>query len=159
MFAFFFLIWVVFNGAFTLEIALFGLAISALVYWFTRKHLDVEQKSAGIKIKVWGLAIKYIFVLIWEIIKANVAVIGMIGSSKYDIQPAVVKFTSDIKSERLRVILANSITLTPGTITASLDGNEFIVHCLDKSLADQIDKSVFVKQLELIESVKEGKGC
>ena len=44
--------------------------------------------------------------------------------------------------------MANSITLTPGTITVAIEGNEFVVHCLDKSFAEGIEDSVFVKLLQ-----------
>ena len=47
---------------------------------------------------------------------------------------------------------ANSITLTPGTITVSLTDNEYTVHCLDKELAEGISSSVFVKLLTKLEA-------
>ena len=68
-------------------------------------------------------------------------------------EPVVIKFRSTLKSELARVILANSITLTPGTITVRLQYDELTVHCLDKTLADGIDDSIFVKLLERIERV------
>ena len=60
-------------------------------------------------------------------------------------------FKTDLHSTFARVLLANSITLTPGTITVALTGNEYTVHCLDKELAEGISSSVFVKLLEKIE--------
>ena len=56
------------------------------------------------------------------------------------------------KKDTSRFLLANSITLTPGTITVAVDGDKFIVHCLDKTLAEGIESSVFVKLLEKIEA-------
>lgn len=53
-----------------------------------------------------------------------------------------------------KVILANSITLTPGTITVSVEGDVFCVHCLDKELAEGIENSVFVQLLERMEALK-----
>ena len=53
------------------------------------------------------------------------------------------------------MILANSITLTPGTITVSLEGNDFYVHCLDKEFAEGIDSSAFVELLQKMEAVQE----
>ena len=52
-------------------------------------------------------------------------------------------------------MLANSITLTPGTITVKLSGDEFSVHCLDKSLAVGLSDSIFVKLLMRIERLKD----
>ena len=93
----------------------------------------------------------YVFVLIKEIIKANFAVIKMITSSRYEIEPAVVRFKTDLKTTPARILLANSITLTPGTITVMLENDEYEVHCLDKSLAEGMNSSVFVKLLEEME--------
>ena len=50
-------------------------------------------------------------------------------------------------------MLANSITLTPGTITVSLEGDTYCVHCLDKSMAEGIESSIFVQKLHRIEEV------
>ena len=91
------------------------------------------------------------FVLVKEIIKANFAVIKMIMSSRYEIEPAVVKFKTDLKTTTARILLANSITLTPGTITVSLENDEYVVHCLDKSLAEGINSSIFVTLLRKLE--------
>ena len=77
----------------------------------------------------------------------------MIGTSRYELEPALVTFHTNLKTESARVLLANSITLTPGTITVSLDEDEYMVHCLDKSLGIGIDESVFVEMLTKMEEV------
>ncbi len=66
-------------------------------------------------------------------------------------KPAIVSFKTTLQSSFTRVVLANSITLTPGTITVSLKGDELIVHCLDESLAEGMDCSIFVTMLEKME--------
>ena len=62
-----------------------------------------------------------------------------------------MRFKTDLKSAPARIMLANSITLTPGTITVSLTGDEYVVHCLDKSLAEGINSSIFVTLLRRLE--------
>jgi multicomponent Na+:H+ antiporter subunit E len=62
-----------------------------------------------------------------------------------------VYFDADLKSELAKVMLANSITLTPGTITVSVEDNHYCVHCLDRELGAGIENSVFVELLEKIE--------
>lgn len=154
MFVIFFLIWIIFNGQFTLEIAAFGLVISGAMYWFLCKFLDYRPRYDLIICKRFFLMIHYILVLLKEILKANMTVFKMIYSARYELEPAVVHFTTTLQSGFARVLLANSITLTPGTITVSLKDNEYVVHCLDKELARDIDNSVFVRLLERIENVK-----
>ena len=61
-------------------------------------------------------------------------------------------FDVDIQSEFLRFVLANSITLTPGTITVDVDDNHFCVHALDYTLAEGIEDSVFIKLLRKMEA-------
>lgn len=80
-------------------------------------------------------------------------VFQMIYSSEYELEPAVVHFKTDLRTTFARVLLANSITLTPGTITVSLTENEYTVHCLDKELAEGIDSSIFVRLLAKLEEV------
>lgn len=153
MFVLFFLIWIIFNGQFTLEIAAFGIVIAGGIYWFICKFLDYSPRNDIVLCKRLFLLLHYVFVLVVEILKANGAVFRMIYSAKYEIEPAVVHFKTTLHSTFARVLLANSITLTPGTITVSLKDDEYVVHCLDKELALGIDSSIFVKLLERIESV------
>lgn len=154
MYVIFFLIWIIFNGQFTLEIAAFGLVIAGALYWFICKFMDYRPRNDLVLCKRFFLIIHYIFVLVKEILKANIAVFKMVYSAKYQIEPVVVHFTTTLNSTFARVLLANSITLTPGTITVSLSNDEYVVHCLDKELAHGIDNSIFVKLLERIEDVK-----
>ena len=72
-------------------------------------------------------------------------------------EPVLVSFSSDMKTDLGKAFLANAITLTPGTITVMLENSEFVVHCLDKSLAAGMDSSVFVQLLKKLETDKEEK--
>lgn len=151
MYILFFLMWVVFNGKLTLEIAVFGLVIAAAMYAFICKFMDYSVAKDIVVFKKSILILKYIAVLIKEIIKANMATFRLITSSKHIAQPVLVRFSSGLKTRTARVLLANSITLTPGTITVSLEEDEYVVHCLDKSMAEGMDSSVFVKLLMKME--------
>lgn len=154
MFLIFLLIWIIFNGQVTGEILAFGVVIAGFIYLFICKFLNYNPKTDWILLKKFPLAIQYVFVLVTEIIKANFAVIGMIMSSRYEIEPAVIRFRTDLRSTPARILLANSITLTPGTITVSLEGDEYVVHCLDKSLAEGINSSIFVTLLRRLERME-----
>lgn len=155
MYLLFFLIWIIFNGKFTWEIAAFGVVLSGVMYWFCCRFLDYKPSMDILVCRKFLGFLHYLIVLIREIVKANFVVIGMLFTSKYDLEPAVVHFRVNLKSRFARVMLANSITLTPGTITVSMVEGDYIVHCLDKSLAEGIDRSVFVELLEKLERVDE----
>ena len=148
----FFLVWVIFNGRLTLEIALFGVAVAGAVFAFVCKFMDYSVQAELQLLKKLPKILKYISVLVIEIVKANFAVIRMILSEKEEIEPALVSFQSDMKTPVGRAFLANAITLTPGTITVSLEESEYMVHCLDESLAEGMDDSVFVHLLEELET-------
>lgn len=151
MFFLFFLIWVIFNGQLTWEIAAFGVVIAAVMYLFICKFMGYKPEMDLILCRKLFLILRYVFVLVKEIIKANYAVIKMIMSSRYEIEPVIVRFRTDLKTAPARILLANSITLTPGTITVSLEGDEYVVHCLDKELAKGINSSIFVTLLRQLE--------
>ncbi|MBO4509732.1 MAG: Na+/H+ antiporter subunit E [Lachnospiraceae bacterium] len=151
MFLFLLALWIIFNGAFTLEILLFGIGISASVCFFMVKFAGYNIKRELKAAKKLPFIIEYLFVLLIEIIKANIACSGLIIKGSKKIQPVVVSFSSPLKSEFLSTVLANSITLTPGTISVSMRNGQFTVHCLDSSLCDGIDSSSFVKILKRIE--------
>jgi multicomponent Na+:H+ antiporter subunit E len=147
----FFLAWVIFNGRLTLEIALFGVAVSGFVFWFVCKFMDYSLEKERTFYRKLPLFCKYVLLLLKEIGKANLAVCRLILSRREVVEPVLVKIHTDLKTETARVILANSITLTPGTITVSLRDQELLVHCLDKSLSEGMEDSEFVKLLHALE--------
>ena len=151
MYLLFFAAWIIFNGRITTEIVIFGLVIAALVFAFMCKFMDYSLQKEKLFFQKIFLFLGYVVVLIKEIIKANFGVLQIVLSRNEIPEPVLVKFRTTLKSDTARVILANSITLTPGTITVSLEGDELTVHCLDKSLAEGMEDSVFVKMLEKFE--------
>ena len=142
-----FALWLVFNGKVTLEIVLFGIVLSAAVYLFCWKFLEYSPKRELLALRLLPQGIGYFFVLVWEVIKANCSAISLIVSPKYEVEPLLVTFKTELKTDLARTVLANSITLTPGTITVELTEDEFKVHCLDKEMAEGIEDSVFVRLL------------
>ena len=151
MFLLFFLVWIIFNGKITAEIVWIGLAVSVFVFWFMCKFMGYSvQKEKNFYKKFVSFG-GYVYILIKEIISANMTLFHMIMTEKERIEPVLVTFHTDLKTETARVILANSITLTPGTITVSIEENKLVVHCLDKSLADGLKDSVFEQKLKTLE--------
>ena len=151
MYLVYFILWIIFNGKITLEICIFGLVIAALVFAFTCKFMDYSIAKEKKVVQRYLRFLKYVVVLVKEIMKANFSVIHMILSEREELEPALVSFKSDMKSPTGRAFLANAITLTPGTITVTLEDSEYFVHCLDKSLAVGMDDSVFVEMLSELE--------
>lgn len=151
MYLLYFLLWVIFNGKFTLEICLFGIVIAGAIFWFTCKFMDYSVEKEKQNLKRIPRFLHYIFILLKEIMKANLTVIHMILSEEEEVDPVLTTFHSKLRTPAGKAFLANAITLTPGTITVSLEDNEVTVHCLDESLADGMDDSVFVRFLTELE--------
>ena len=147
----FFLAWVVFNGRLTLEIALFGAGVAGAVFWFICRFMDYNWKKERRFYRMLPALLQYVVCLVREIIAANLSVCRLILTRKETLEPVLVKVPTELKTELCRVILANSITLTPGTITVSLSGQELLVHCLDKSLSEGMEDSIFVRLLQKME--------
>ena len=153
MFLLFFLVWIVFNGRLTLEIALFGIAVASAVFCFVCRFMDYSLQKELRLYRLLPAFAQYLYYLIKEIILANLTVVRMILTRKEQMEPVIVHVHAKLKSETARVILANSITLTPGTITVSLSEDKLLVHCLDKSLSEGMEDSVFVRLLQKMEEM------
>ena len=151
MYLLFFFAWIIFNGNITLEIVIFGVVIAAAMLAFMCKFMDYSLKKElnVYKKSIWGFA--YIAILLREIVKANLEIIPRILTIEEEMEPIIVKFRTSLKSDFTRMLLANSITLTPGTITVSLEDDEYTIHCLDTSLAEGLEDSVFEKALKKLD--------
>lgn len=145
MFLVYFILWIIFNGQITLEICIFGILIAALLFAFTCKFMDYSVKKELQVLRKLGKLLQYTVTLVWEVVKANLGTVHLILTQKEEIEPVLVSFHSDLQGPIAQTLLANAITLTPGTITVTLENGEYTVHCLDESLAEGMDQSVFVK--------------
>jgi len=147
MFICFFALWVVLNGRWTTEIGVFGLVFASLAYGFTWKYMGYSPQVDFALFMRIPSAVRYGVNLVVEISKANLVVCKMILKPDFVPEPQLVQFDVDIKKNRHLVALANSITLTPGTITVDLHDSHFTVHALDASLVDGLDDGGFVQRL------------
>ena len=151
MYLVFLIIWIIFNEKLNLEILLFGLAISAAVFAFACKFMGYSiKKELHFYRKIPGL-LRYVFVLVREILAANLNVCHLILSEEEEIDPALVQFQTDMETQAGRAFYANAITLTPGTITVSLEGDTYVVHCLDDSMAQGLSDAKLEQMLHELE--------
>ena len=149
----FFLVWIIFNGRLTMEIALFGIAVAGAVFAFVCRFMEYSLKKELRFYRLMPAFAQYLYYLIKEIVFSNITVSRMILTRKEEMEPVIVHVRTRLKSETARVILANSITLTPGTITVSLTDDKLLVHCLDKSLSEGMEDSLFVRLLQKMEEI------
>lgn len=147
MFVVFFMMWVIFNGQWTTEIALLGLFLCAALYLFTWKFMGYGPRQEWSAVKRLPRALAYARTLLVEIFKANIHVMHFILTPKYEVEPELRGFKTKLRYDTARAVLADSITLTPGTITVQVEGDRFLVHCLDKTLGEGLEDSDFERRL------------
>ncbi|MEX2614672.1 MAG: Na+/H+ antiporter subunit E [Alphaproteobacteria bacterium] len=120
--------WLLLSGVYEPLYIGFGV-VSCVICVFLARRMDVvDHESMPIH-----LTYRYPTYLIWlikEIVVANVDVTRAILMPRMPIQPQVIRAKATQHNELGKVIYANSITLTPGTITMDIDGDEFTVHAL-----------------------------
>lgn len=152
MFILLLLIWFIFNGKVTLEITILGVILCALIYFFMCRFMDYSVRKDIALIQKSIFFLYYICILIIEIVKANKQVMHFTMTDREIVEPVIVEYQTRLKTGLGRVILANSITLTPGTITVSLKDDKLVIHCLDRSMAEGMDDMIFEKLLEKMEN-------
>jgi len=120
-----------------------GLAAALIVsLLFGHRFLKDWKKFYNPLRYIWGLI--YIVVLIWECIKANFDVAYRVLSPKMPIKPGIVKVKSSLKTDIAKTFLANSITMTPGTITVDVINDDFYIHWIYVSSQDP---AVYTKKI------------
>ena len=130
---FLFLLWLILNGKVTLEICLFGVVITGAVYAFCVAALGCRPQAERRFLKRLGGYVVYGAILVREIIRANLAVMRVIWSRKPDYHPAIVRVHAPLEKPVSRMLLSNSITLTPGTLTVNIDDatNDLFIHMIN----------------------------
>ena len=169
-FALLLLLWLILSGHydfFHISMGILSSVVIVILNWPLRKHFFLEDKALKTSKLVISLSyfrlLYYIPWLIWQIVVASLQVAYAVLSPKIPIDPALIKFTTKLPNLSSKVILGNSITLTPGTITIQIDEDEFLVHSLmdvsysgikDGSLPEQVAKLYQKKPGQVVSSIE-----
>jgi len=122
-----FLFWIGLTASFHWQELVTG-AIVAIITAYASLKLAPEFPGEDLTVGQW---FRYIPLVLWEIIMANIAVIKIVLSPKLNIKPGFVLVPTALKSPRKRWLLAQAITLTPGTVTADIIGDNLLIHWID----------------------------
>lgn len=132
-----FIFWISLSGHFDLFHLSLGLICSALVAHASHDLLFKEIRAKNRHIEIIRI-FKYLPWLIYQIVLANIHVVYLALHPKLPIDPEIIKFKTKLKKDLALVSFANSITLTPGTITVLIKDGEYYVHALSKKVADDL---------------------
>lgn len=135
-----FILWCIFSGmfdAFHLALGVISCLIVTIISGdliFKSEKVTLEHLREGIRF------IKYLPWLMYQILLANIHVAYLVLHPKMPIEPFVIHYKSKLKKDMAKVVFANSIILTPGTITMDItENNEFVVHCISQKVADDLN--------------------
>jgi len=138
-----FCFWMILSGNTEVKFMTYGVLTSVVTAWVCYPLLLVPDKEQKRYYYVFGLnparLVNYFFWLMWQLILANVDVLKATVREELDINPCVVSFRFRMNHPLGQVILANSITLTPGTVTMDVtDDGVFAVHALTDGAAEGV---------------------
>ncbi len=133
-----FLPWLILSGKYDASYIGMGVLCAAMVAWWCKDLLfPNEHLSIGNCIRQGIRFIPYACWLFWQIVLSNIHVLKVSLSPRMHdlISPKMVRFNTDVNEEISKFVLANSITLTPGTVTVRVEGQKFLVHALTEKAA------------------------
>ncbi len=131
-----FAMWVVFSGFLDPFHLSLGLISCGIVTWLSSDLLFDDQSIPIRRRAVQAVRLSsYILWLTWQIVLSNIAVLKLAFAQRSALQPQIVRYRTPLKSDFERFLLANSITLTPGTVTIKILGDTFYIHAIDDSAA------------------------
>jgi len=131
--------WLIWSGHFDAWHLSLGVISCALVTYISHDLLFRREKFQKKDITETTRFIKYIPWLIYQIILANFHVAKIALNPRMPIQPSLITFPTKLKKGISLLTFGNSITLTPGTITADIKpGGYYVVHALDRTVADDL---------------------
>lgn len=143
--------WIILTGRITPESIIIGLIVTGVIIKLNFSiFLDLIKKPY-FSFDKFRILLRYILLLMREIVIANFQVAKIVLNPKIKIKPQVIHYKTTIKDPLLRAILANSITLTPGTLTIEVINDILIIHCLTPGHALGVNNSKLEKLLIEIE--------
>ena len=131
--------WVLFSGMLQPLLLGLGLASALAVAWLKARADRDDGEPVYFALRVGRLP-GYLLWLSWEIVKSNVDVSRRILSPSLPVAPAVRWLPASQRVELTRVIYADSITLTPGTLSIDLEDGAVEVHALNESSLDELER-------------------
>jgi len=130
-----FVLWLALSSKLDLPELITGGVVCLIISLFTT-HIYSRLDLPALSTKRVLIFFVYIIVLFWEIIKANFDVAYRIIHPRMPIKPGIVVIKTRLKSDIAKLILANSITLTPGTFTLDIIGDELLIHWINVKTED-----------------------
>ncbi|MCB1076924.1 MAG: Na+/H+ antiporter subunit E [Verrucomicrobiae bacterium] len=134
--------WLVFSGVYDAFHITLGLISCGLVTWMS-SDLLFEDRSMPLRTRIvqgWRLT-GYLAWLMWQVVLSNLHLLKLtlMPGGMAEVKPRITHYRTSLKTDFEKFLLANSITLTPGTITVKILGDEFYIHAISEFAAGGLD--------------------
>lgn len=143
-------LWLLLSGHYVPLILTFGVLSSILIVWIAARLDVIDHESVPLQLKLG-----YFGYLIWlakEIIKANIDVARLVLDPELPISPTLVWVPATQRTDVGKVIYANSITLTPGTVSVELEEGKILVHAITREAAEGLESGDMDRRVDAIEA-------
>ena len=140
-----FLVWIGLTNSLDIQELIVGAVVAFVIARFFTPNVEFNLKELIIKY------IKFIPIFLKNLVQSNIAVAKIVLNPKLPINTGIVKLKTSLQNDHDKLILANAITLTPGTITVELRNSDLFIHILNM---DSLDRDVL--QQEIVEELERG---
>ena len=144
-----FAVWFLLSGHDSALILTLGALSAVAVAAIARRMALVDREGHPLHLG-WS-APGYWLWLAWQIVVANLDVGRRVIDPRLPIDPTLIRLRAGQKTELGRVIYANSITLTPGTVTVDIEGDELVVHALSRAAARALESGKMDRRVSRME--------
>lgn len=139
-----FLVYILLAG-FVVQEVIVGAVVSLVLTLLISKYVDYKI-DAKFPIRLVKFIFVYMFVFIWQLLLANIDVARRVLSPKIPLKPGIVEVKTDIKGDFGKLALANSITLTPGTLSIDIEDDKLYVHTVEVKGETNEEKAKNIKE-------------
>jgi len=140
-----FLVWIGLTNSLDIQELIVGAIVAFVIARFFTPNREFNLKELVIKY------IKFIPIFLKNLVQSNIAVAKIVLNPKLPINTGIVKLKTSLNSDHDKLVLANAITLTPGTITIELRDNDLFIHILNM---DSFDRDILQK--EIVDELERG---
>lgn len=147
-------LWILFTTSFHFERVLWGVLVIASLQWLYANKLHKESFSFKLSFAIIWCWIKFLKILVYEIMKANIQVAILVLQPTIKLSQGYFYYTPKLKTDFSKMVFANCITLTPGTITVDYEGDDMIIHYLTVENTYDLENSDMEQILLEMEALK-----
>ena len=143
-------LWLLLSGRWTPLFLFLGVLSTAVAVFLALRMEVVDEEGVPVVHLNWRI-LTYVPWLIWKVLKSNLAVARLILDPVLPISPKIGRIRGRQRTDLGRVIFANSITMTPGTVTVAVTGSDLQVHALYREALDGMEEGEMNRRIAALE--------